>query len=187
MLQEWKEIQEEKKDYSNLKIGQLSLNDNNHYDDDSELEEDGESGNERSSVVDPWKKVDSTAESGSSQNQLQEASKTTATASKLYISPALRAAQNAVSFLYFFFVIESLHSCHCSFVCGLTTSLQNVYREKVTWHSLTFLIGIFGNVKVWKKLLIFSFTIFKNKSLNLNETIISRKGDKLGSKKYAAS
>uniref|UniRef100_T1GZH0 Protein CDV3 homolog n=1 Tax=Megaselia scalaris TaxID=36166 RepID=T1GZH0_MEGSC len=93
--EEWKEIQEEKKDYSNLKIGQLSLNDNNHYDDDSELEEDGESGNERSSVVDPWKKVDSTAESGSSQNQSQEASKTTATASKLYISPALRAAQNA--------------------------------------------------------------------------------------------
>lgn len=102
LQEEWKEIQEEKKDYSNLKIGQLSLNDNNNYVADSDAEgEDGEDGNERNSAVDPWKKGDSSS-SAEPVQQNQESARPAAASSgsKLYISPALRAAANAVSYFF---------------------------------------------------------------------------------------
>lgn len=99
-LQEWKEVTEEKKDYSNLKIGQLSVNENNQFVHDSDSGEDGEDGNEKNSGVDPWKKVDSTTSADAAAPQVQESSRSAASASKLYISPALRYSSNAVSILF---------------------------------------------------------------------------------------
>lgn len=81
------------------------MNENNHFANDSDNDgETGESGYDRSSGVDPWKKVESSEEAAAAP-QVQEPSRSTATsATKLYVSPAMRAAANAVSI-----------SSHCSF------------------------------------------------------------------------
>lgn len=104
-LQEWKEVQEEKKDYSNLKIGQLTVNEKNvHFEHDSENDgTDGESGNERSSTLEPWKKLDS---GKTTEVTVQEPSRPVASANKLYISPALRASANQVSIFRFSYCIQ---------------------------------------------------------------------------------
>lgn len=126
-LQEWKEIQEEKKDYSNLKIGQLSMHENNqfvhHHRDSDNDGDDNEGGNERSSGADPWSKKDPSSSGGDvvAAPQVQESSRATASASKLYISPALRASANNVSIFQGFIVL--VVSQWLGFVVALGVSL----------------------------------------------------------------
>lgn len=90
---EWKEIEEEqRKDYSGLKIGQLTLNDDDEETDSEGQDEDGESdGNQNNesskrSGGGPWKKVIPAEEVTQIPMEMPKP------ASKVYVSPALRAA-----------------------------------------------------------------------------------------------
>ncbi|XP_061402261.1 protein CDV3 homolog [Musca vetustissima] len=91
---EWKEIEEEqRKDYSGLKIGQLTLNDDDDYSGSEGQDEDGESdGNVNSetgkkSGSGVWKKVIPAEEVTQIPMEMPVPAK-----SKTYVSPALRAA-----------------------------------------------------------------------------------------------
>ncbi|KAM7345820.1 protein CDV3 homolog isoform 1-T1 [Cochliomyia hominivorax] len=94
---EWKEIEEEqRKDYSGLKIGQLTLNDEDDETDSEGQDEDGESdGNQNNdstkrSEDGPWKKVIPAEEVTQIPMEMPKP------VSKVYVSPALRAAQQGL-------------------------------------------------------------------------------------------
>ncbi|XP_023302894.2 protein CDV3 homolog isoform X1 [Lucilia cuprina] len=94
---EWKEIEEEqRKDYSGLKIGQLTLNDDEEETDSEGQEDDGESdGNQNSDSLKrsgggPWKKVIPAEEVTQIPMEMPKP------VSKVYVSPALRAAQQGL-------------------------------------------------------------------------------------------
>ncbi|XP_063976417.1 protein CDV3 homolog [Diachasmimorpha longicaudata] len=68
---EWREFQEEKKDYSGLKIGNLTVSDNHDQDSNDERgmgenSSDGESGETSSKVAGPWNKADAPAKAADS-------------------------------------------------------------------------------------------------------------------------
>lgn len=99
---EWKEFEEEeRKDYTGLKIGQLQINDDDHSgtDGDGGEDGDGENGdNGEKRKTGPWRKMNATSTSTST----SVSATTTATnvpepqnqeKSKLYITPALRNQQ----------------------------------------------------------------------------------------------
>lgn len=90
---EWKEIEEEqRKDYSGLKIGQLTLNDEENDSESEGHDDDGDSdGNQNSEFLirgdgAPWKKVIPAEEVTQIPMEMPKP------ASKVYVSPALRAA-----------------------------------------------------------------------------------------------
>lgn len=91
---EWKDFkEEERKDYSGLKIGQLQIHDDENYsgtDGDGADDGDGEDGDgERSG---PWRKVAAEANLNTIQES-EEKEKVVANPSNVYISPALRNQQ----------------------------------------------------------------------------------------------
>lgn len=93
--EEWKEIEVERKDYSGLKIGQLTINDEelnpqNYADGDGYDEDEGE-GNDGNQISEskghgPWKKVIPAEEVTQIPMEIEK--------SKVYISPGLRNSQN---------------------------------------------------------------------------------------------
>lgn len=92
---EWKDYQEEeRKDYTGLKLGLLQINDDNQLDGDAEGGEYGSDGEINSENQDktksgPWKKVEEDAEKPVKKEPVLEK----APVSSVYISPALRNAQ----------------------------------------------------------------------------------------------
>ncbi|KAG4073787.1 hypothetical protein HA402_001011 [Bradysia odoriphaga] len=92
---EWKEYQEEeRKDYTGLKLGLLQITDDDQLDGDAEGGEYGSDGEMNSENPDktrsgPWKKVEEEAEKPVKKEPVQEK----APVSSVYISPALRNAQ----------------------------------------------------------------------------------------------
>ncbi|XP_065370280.1 protein CDV3 homolog isoform X2 [Calliphora vicina] len=94
---EWKEIEEEqRKDYSGLKIGQLNVNDEDDETDSEGQDDDGEGdGNQynessKRSGGRPWKKVIPAEEVTQIPMEMPKP------VSKVYVSPALRAAQQGL-------------------------------------------------------------------------------------------
>lgn len=95
--EEWREFEEEKKDYSGLKIGNLTVNDNHDGDSDDqrgtgENSSDGESGETSSKLSGPWKKADAPPQADTTEQvqQPQVPTTTTATVGQKYKSPHLR-------------------------------------------------------------------------------------------------
>lgn len=92
---EWKDYkEEERKDYTGLKLGQLQISDDDQLDGDAEGAEYGSDGEINSESQDktksgPWKKVEEEAEKPVKKEPVQEK----APVSSVYISPALRNAQ----------------------------------------------------------------------------------------------
>ena len=98
--EEWKEIEVERKDYSGLKIGQLTINEDdlNQRDEAESYDDDENEGNENYQMSDskgngPWKKVIPAEEV----TQIPMPAVGPATGASFYISPSLR---NSVSILY---------------------------------------------------------------------------------------
>lgn len=96
--EEWKEIEVERKDYSGLKIGQLTINEDeqNQQDDGDSNDDEENEANDNYNVYDskgngPWKKVIPAEEV----TQIPMPATTPASGgSSVYISPALRNSQN---------------------------------------------------------------------------------------------
>lgn len=92
---EWKDYQEEeRKDYTGLKLGLLQISDDDQLDGDAEGAEYGSDGeinleNQDKTKSGPWKKVEEEAEKPVKKEPVQEK----APVSSVYISPALRNAQ----------------------------------------------------------------------------------------------
>lgn len=120
MLQEedeWKEIEEERRDYTGLKIGQLTINEDDQDQDgyaDGEQTE-GETGTSNIKGQDPWKK------SGSTGVQLTNVGNLTSTpatnldsASQVYVSPAVKVR------FYFDFKVYRFHIYSFSVWCKIT-------------------------------------------------------------------
>ncbi|XP_055919233.1 protein CDV3 homolog [Eupeodes corollae] len=98
--EEWKEIEVERKDYSGLKIGQLTINEdemNNQKDETENYDDEDNEGNENLQLFDskgngPWKKVIPAEEVTQIPMPVGPA-----TGTSVYISPALRHSQNSSS------------------------------------------------------------------------------------------
>lgn len=92
---EWKDYQEEeRKDYTGLKLGMLHISDDDQLDGDAEGGEYGSDGelnseNQDKSRSGPWKKVEDEVEKPVVNQPVQEK----APVSSVYVSPALRNAQ----------------------------------------------------------------------------------------------
>lgn len=108
---EWKDFQEEEqKDYSNLKLGQLTITEEqqNQVNLGQDADEDGQSDGEGLSdsaerrASGPWKKVVPTAD-GTTEVPIP-APLPVKTTSSVYVSPALRNQVSNIFFYYYFFV-----------------------------------------------------------------------------------
>jgi len=92
---EWKDYQEEeRKDYTGLKLGLLQINDDDQHDGDAEGGDYGSDGENNSESQDkgksgPWRKVEEEGEKPVVKQPVQEK----APVSSVYVSPALRNAQ----------------------------------------------------------------------------------------------
>lgn len=93
--EEWKEVEEERRDYTGLKIGQLTINEDDQdqeYGDGDQAE--GEAGTGNAKGGDPWKKGGgSGAPVGKAAQAAAAAAIAAESVSQVYVSPAMKAAR----------------------------------------------------------------------------------------------